>query len=290
MAGAVAVAGAVGSVQHAGEAETTVISHAGEAKTTVMPRTSKTAVMQPVAKTAVMRPADETAALLPAGDATAPRERGSRSSGRGKHPQRGRTRSEATPVTQRRAVWPWMLLAVLLVAAGLGVASSMGLIGPSRNTPVPGVTSKSRANAQTALKTAGFAVGSVTETFSASAKSGMVISQSPKRSAKAPLGSAVDLLISRGPEMVSVPNVVGMPEADAFKALQQAGFSPQALPSEFSNDVPENTVFAQKPKGDEKAVKYSVVNYVVSRGPEPFVPGANDRWGRSGKSKGGGGD
>ena len=37
--------------------------------------------------------------------------------------------------------------------------------------------------------------------------------------------------------MVSVPTVTGMTESDAFKSLETAGFSPQALPSEFNKTV-----------------------------------------------------
>ena len=178
-----------------------------------------------------------------------------------------RPQARAVP---NRPVWPWVLLAVLLLVAGLGVAWGAGLLG-TQSTPVPDVSGMTRPNAQKSLQDGGFILGAVTEAFSDTVKSGTVISQSPEPNASALKGSAVNLVLSKGPDLVQVPNVIGMLEADAFKTLEKAGFSPQALPSEFNKDVPANTVYKQTPDGKTKAVKGSVVSYVVSRGAELVV-------------------
>ncbi len=68
--------------------------------------------------------------------------------------------------------------------------------------------------------------------------------------------------------MAEVPTVTGMTESEAFKALEAAGFSPQALPSEFNKEVASGNVFKQTPAGGTEAPKGSVVSYVVSRGTE----------------------
>ena len=199
---------------------------------------------------------DETAVMPAVG--------GQQSGGYNAHP-------ENRNAPKRRTVWPWILLAVLLVVAGLGLAWSQGLIGGVKSIPVPDVTSMTRPNAQIALQDVGFTVGSVKEAFSDTAKAGTVVSQSPVPFAAAPKGSAVKLVLSKGPEMIQVPNVIGKPEAEAFKTLEAAGFSPRALPSEFNKDVPANTVYKQTPGGDEKAIKGAIVSYVVSRGTELAV-------------------
>jgi hypothetical protein len=176
----------------------------------------------------------------------------------------------------RRPLWPWVAVAALLAAVGIGVALNASASG-NRSTPaprvvrsvVPDVRSMTRAAAQAALQSAGFKVGGVTEVFSDSVETSTVVSQSTKPNATALKGFAVDLVISKGREMAKVPVVVGMLEADAFKALQTAGFSPQALPSQFSADVAANTVYEQTPAAKALAAKGSIVTYVVSRGPEP---------------------
>ena len=101
--------------------------------------------------------------------------------------------------------------------------------------------------------------------------------------------AAVPDVRSKGPEMIPVPNVVGMVEADAFSTIEKAGFSPQALPSQFNNDVPANAVYTQAPAGDRRAIRGSIVTYVLSRGAvqvEVVVPDRNaGQDGNSGNSK-----
>ena len=170
-------------------------------------------------------------------------------------------------VPKKRPVWPWILLAVLLVLAGLGVAWNMGLLGP-QSAPVPDVSGRTRAEAQKLLTEAGFIVGQVDEVFSDNVDVGLVTKQTPKAAASARKGSAVSLEISKGMDVAIVPSVIGMNETDAFKLLTEAGFSPQPLAQEFSTKVDAGKVFKQEPAAGEKLKKGTVVNYVVSRGDE----------------------
>ncbi len=214
----------------------------------------------------------------------------------------GRTKTAAA--AGHRRVWPWMAAAALLVAAGLGVAWSAGRLGSpsaaatpvvsashsveaSRSVAVPDVRSLTRARAQKALESAGLTIGTVKQVSSDSVKKGAVARQSPLPAETAQQGSAVNLVLSKGPETIPVPNVVGMPEADAFAAIQSAGFSPQELPSQFNTDAPANAVYTQTPASASKVVKGSIVTYVVSRGPEPVaVPDAGLQDGKLDKKKG----
>jgi len=175
--------------------------------------------------------------------------------------------SARRPAPQKRPVWPWLLAIALLVLAGIGVAWGMGAFGP-KSASIPDVVGKTRTEAQTTLTEAGFVVGTVTEDFSDSVPVGSVSSQQPASGSSAKKGTSVALVVSRGPNMVEVPKVIGLTETEAFKALETAGFKPQALPSEYNKDVPSGTVFKQTPESGMKAAKGSTVSYVVSRGTE----------------------
>jgi beta-lactam-binding protein with PASTA domain/tRNA A-37 threonylcarbamoyl transferase component Bud32 len=168
---------------------------------------------------------------------------------------------------KKRPVWPWILVVALLALAGLGVAWGMGAFGP-KSASIPDVVGKTRVEAQTILTEAGFVVGAITEDFADSVPVGAVVSQQPAANSSAKKGISVSLTLSRGPNMMTVPTVVGMTESEAFRALETAGFNPQALPSEFNKDVASGTVFKQTPEGDASAAKGSTVSYVVSRGTE----------------------
>jgi eukaryotic-like serine/threonine-protein kinase len=171
------------------------------------------------------------------------------------------------PAPKKKPVWPWIVLAVILVIAGLGIASAMGLLGV-RTAPVPDVSGRTRAEATKLLTEAGFVVGTVNEVFSDNVDVGLVTKQTPKASEEARKGTAVDLDISKGADVAIVPSVIGMTETDAFKLLTEAGFSPQPLAQEFNKDIEAGKVFKQEPAAGQKLKKGTVVNYVVSRGAE----------------------
>lgn len=194
------------------------------------------------------------------------------------------------PAPRKRPVWPWVLLVALLAIAGLGVAWGMGAFGP-RSASIPNVIGKTREEAQALLTLQGFVVGTVTEDFNDSAPAGTVTNQQPAPNTSAKKGTSVALTISKGPNLVEVPDVVKMSESEAFKTLEDAGFNPQALPSEYNKDVPSGTVFKQTPEAGAQAARGSTVSYVVSRGTElvqvPDVTGKSESSAKSTLEKAG---
>jgi len=88
--------------------------------------------------------------------------------------------------------------------------------------PVPSVVGKTEADAKSILTSATFKV-STTSAYSDTVPQGSVISQSPARG-NAAVGSTVTLVISKGPQLFPVPDVVGMKVNKATKALEDAGF------------------------------------------------------------------
>ncbi len=83
-------------------------------------------------------------------------------------------------------------------------------------------TGKSAAEAKKALEKAGFKVKIVTENHDSVPK-GMVISQDPGKGT-GHRGDTITLVESKGPVMVTVPNVRNMKVADAEALLKKAGF------------------------------------------------------------------
>ncbi|MFT4299013.1 MAG: Stk1 family PASTA domain-containing Ser/Thr kinase [Aeromicrobium sp.] len=83
-------------------------------------------------------------------------------------------------------------------------------------------TGQSKDAAVSGLQATGFLV-SVQEEFSDDVASGVVISQNPN-SGTALRGDTVTLVVSKGPELYAVPNVVGMRKNEAVQALEAAGF------------------------------------------------------------------
>ncbi len=91
---------------------------------------------------------------------------------------------------------------------------------------VPDVTGLSLAKAQAQLEEVGLKA-KTTEAFSDSVPKGSVISQKPDPNVLLEAGSTVTLEISKGPEVIIVPDVRTMNEADAKKALTDLGLEPK---------------------------------------------------------------
>ncbi|MFZ0141675.1 MAG: Stk1 family PASTA domain-containing Ser/Thr kinase [Aeromicrobium sp.] len=112
-------------------------------------------------------------------------------------------------------------------------------------------TGKPEDEAKSALEKAGFKVALDPE-YSDDVAKGRVISQTP-HDGTGYEDDTITLEVSRGPEAISVPNVLGKPRNEATKILRDAGFKVRAFgPGNF-------TVQAQTPSSDKKAKVGSTV-------------------------------
>ncbi|MDR1217661.1 MAG: PASTA domain-containing protein [Oscillospiraceae bacterium] len=129
---------------------------------------------------------------------------------------------------------------------------------------VPEVTGQKKADAQSALESAGFKV-TVNEVSHETVESGAVISQSPAGGTMQQKGSRVVLTVSTGPEPVIIPDVTGMSQSLAEKTLRDLGFSVSSE-ADFSDNVDKDKIISQSPKGGSKGKKGDAVTLTVSLG------------------------
>lgn len=153
------------------------------------------------------------------------------------------------------------IILVLLVAAGLVWWLATRDDGTQT---VPAVEGQRVERAVSTLESDGFATE--LDRQASDEPAGTVVDQSPAAGEEADEGSTVTLLVSAGPEQVTVPNAVGLPEAAARQTLVAAGFEVT------SNDVfaerEPGTVTAQRPVAGSELAPGGRVSLSVSRGPE----------------------
>jgi beta-lactam-binding protein with PASTA domain len=114
--------------------------------------------------------------------------------------------------------------------------------GPPRET-VPDVVGETESAATAHLTDAGFETV-VTKEFS-DRKAGVVVSQEPEGGADLKEGASVSLVVSKGGEPVTVPDVVGTTSAQATATLRDAGLKVNVVG--VPSDQPSGTVVAQHP-------------------------------------------
>jgi beta-lactam-binding protein with PASTA domain len=146
-----------------------------------------------------------------------------------------------------------------------GDAVTITVSGGPRETDVPSLEGLSQEEAEDALREARLKLGDVTEETSDEIEEGDVISQSPEAGEQVPRGSAVDIVVSGGPEAVVVPSVIGLSEDDAVANLKQAGLDVDVQSDQ--NEAPEGQVFAQDPAAGAEVSAGDTVTITVSEGP-----------------------
>jgi eukaryotic-like serine/threonine-protein kinase len=170
-----------------------------------------------------------------------------------------------SPVPEKRNPWPWIIGAVVLLLAGLGIAWALGAFDRTEMVVVPDVIGLTLEEASEVIESAEMTVGPITERTDEEVAAGLIIEQSPTEGTEAPKDSEVSLVISLGPDVSEVPDLVGMTESDALRVVNDAGFRPE-IQREYNGDVAEGQVFQQSPEAGELAPPEAVITIVVSRG------------------------
>ena len=75
-------------------------------------------------------------------------------------------------------------------------------------------------------------------------------------------------MISKGPQPVAVPDILGKTEAEAIAILGDAGFKASAAPSVFSKAVKKGNVASQTPAPLTQQPPGTTIMYTVSMGPK----------------------
>ena len=97
-------------------------------------------------------------------------------------------------------------------------------------------------------------------------KAGEITAQDPKAGTKVVVGTSVRINVSKGPQPIAVPSVVGDPIDQATATLQGAGF--QTSQTFVDSTQPANTVISQSPGAGSSAAKNSTVSLTISKGPK----------------------
>ena len=169
-------------------------------------------------------------------------------------------RVEYAPEKRRRNGLVPALLIVLAIA--LGAIAAAWYFSQSDTASVPSVTGLPLDTAVTRLEDDGFKADIVSQPNDAA--QGIVFRQSPGAGSEQDKGSDVQLLVSKGPAEVTVPNAVGVPETEARDRLAAAGLKATVVKVFSSSEI--GNVIAQDPAAGGKAATGSEVRLNVSKG------------------------
>ncbi len=148
---------------------------------------------------------------------------------------------------------------VLTLSTGPRLAKVPVLVGSQRSVAVQQIRSRGL-------------VAAVSEETNA-APVGQVVRQSPSAGREAVPGSTVSIVVSKGQQKVSVPNLIGQLRSEAVTALREAGLKPVVSEQETEASSKVGHVIDQLPSAGAKVEKGAEVTVVVGKpSAEPTEP------------------
>jgi beta-lactam-binding protein with PASTA domain len=147
---------------------------------------------------------------------------------------------------------PWYLQGVIsgiLAATGymVGVFADEG----GQLVPVPDVVNQPQEFAVDILEEQGFVVGEIDEAFSDEIEEGRIVRQRPGAGTRVDEGATVDLVVSAGQQLATVPDITGLTENEARQRLREEDLIPGRADREFSADVTEGRIISSDPIAGE---------------------------------------
>jgi beta-lactam-binding protein with PASTA domain len=138
--------------------------------------------------------------------------------------------------------------------------------GP-KQVEVPDIVGLSQADAVAALEGVDLVVGEGTRVEDASPRD-TVLDQDPAAGTSVDARTAVDVTLSSGPTSITVPDVKGLPEADAVAVLSDAGLVVASTEQKTNASVPAGEAVKTAPPAGSEVDAGSSVVLTISRGPK----------------------
>jgi len=137
--------------------------------------------------------------------------------------------------------------------------------GPERYV-IPDLVGMNIEQADAALADLNLLLGERTEAFSAAVPKGRILATTPTAGTQTRGGSIVNIVVSKGQELIPLADVTGMDADQAMVELGDAGFAPTTTLA-FNENVPEGAVISQLPVAGQYP-RGTAVTLTISMGSE----------------------
>ena len=178
---------------------------------------------------------------------------------------------EAPPRREGKRRRPGLIAGAVITVLALLALAGGWYLGSGRYTSAPAVLGLTQQAAQAKLTTQGLtAKVSSDREFSEIVAPGLVLRQDPKPNGRVRKSGTVTLVLSRGPDRRTVPDLAGATQAAATRQLTGLGLRLGPVTQEFSGTISKGSVLRTSPVKGQKLRPGSAVALVVSKGVEPL--------------------
>jgi len=163
-----------------------------------------------------------------------------------------------------------ILVIVLIILVALGLCGFRF----AYSTMLPDVIEMSETDATKLLEDYGMVV-QVQKDWSDKYDEGMVMAQEPKGGAQVSPDDTVIIVVSKGPESVSMPELIGISREEAVNNLSKSGVS-WIISEAYSDEIAAGSVISQTPEAGVEVIPGQNVLLVISKGEKPSIRTAED--------------
>ena len=164
--------------------------------------------------------------------------------------------------------WVWGILALLLFSFVLGQVLADGGIAGGKEVMVQDVIGKPAETARSLLTNDNLKV-QITEAFDERVAAGYVISQQPKGGQVVKERRSVQIVVSKGPDITSIPDLKGLARREGEARIRSAGLKVGIVGEEYSAQAPVDTIISQNPRPPGQIAKGVLIDFVISKGKSP---------------------
>jgi len=165
----------------------------------------------------------------------------------------------------------WLAASLIAVTAGSFGGWYFG-VGPGALVAIPSITDKNQTQANSLLISVTNKI-TIRKIFSSTFAKGQVIGSEPAAGILVPRGTSITILVSKGKEFVSVPELLGTDLVTASAKIVGARLAVGKVSEWFNSDYPIGTVYSYSGQDGTKIAVADGVDLKVSLGAIPVVAG-----------------
>ena len=143
-------------------------------------------------------------------------------------------------------------LIIVLLLFGLFGFMAMGMFG-NKYLETPDLSGKTEKEAESILKDNKLELGDISREYSNKYSENKIVKTTPEKGERLEQRSKVDIVLSKGPEMVDMPSLYGLPKDEALEKLKKLGIKDVKIEESYSkNNMAKGLIEAQNVNPGEK--------------------------------------
>jgi len=181
----------------------------------------------------------------------------------------GSTKTESKKRGRRTARNIGFVLLLLLLFAGSAMATNF-FVGRMARNEVPSLDGKTVSQARKLLSKDKLKLEISARIFDSQVDAGQIIDQDPSAGAKLLTGGVVSVRVSKGKDLVAMPDLTNKFLNSAMRTLSKMDLSVGAIQEDFNDTIADDYIISQDPPANTEVAKGTDVKLLVSKGSRPL--------------------